>query len=442
MVAQSTRANVMGFPDLAGNSGKGLTSFAGGRRIFGPMNGEIHIRRHHNVRRLALVTVAAAAVVLLLKPESASGSGDGQHSLVAGRLAQELQTRIPEAAGGRATLQRIVRRLVAGGAPGAVAFVRSPGSAGGVAAGYADLGTRTPMRANDGFRIASVTKTFVATVVLELEAEHRLDIDDPVERWLPGLVPNGDVITIRELLTHTSGLFDYAADDAHTQAVIADPGRRWSPHELLSVAFAHSPLFRPGTSWFYSSTNYVVLGLVVEALTGRPLGQELQARILDPLQLEATSFDVDVAIHDPFAHGYLGPHPGLPIAAGTLLDITTLLSPSFGWGAGNMASNAADVTRFFVALLRGQLLPPAQLAEMKTGSLANSDYGLGLRKAHTSCGTAYGHEGDFPGYRNAVWVTRDGRRAADVMVNIDSTHISWDRLEASSQAALCAAPHH
>jgi D-alanyl-D-alanine carboxypeptidase len=130
---------------------------------------------------------------------------------------------------------------------------------------------------------------------------------------------------------HTSGLFDYSEDDAHTQAAIADPGRRWSPHELLSVAFVHPPLFRPGTSWFYSNTNYVVLGLLVEAVTGRPLGQELQARIVDPLQLLATSFDVDAGIHDPFAHGYIGPHPGLPIAAGTLLDITTLLSPSFVW---------------------------------------------------------------------------------------------------------------
>jgi D-alanyl-D-alanine carboxypeptidase len=400
------------------------------------MNGEIQIRQHHNVWRLAFVTIAAAAVFLFLKPESAAGSNEPR-SPVDGRPASQAQARSPEADGRRAALRRIVRRLVAGGAPGALAFARAPGGNTGVAAGYADLGTRRPMHATDGFRIASVTKTFIATVVLQLEAEHRLDIDDRVERWLPGIVPNGDVITIRELLTHTSGLFDYAADDAHTQAVIADPGRRWSPYELLSVAFTHPPLFRAGTSWFYSNTNYVVLGLMVEAVTGRPLGQELQARILDPLQLEATSFDVDVVIHDPFAHGYLGPHPGLPIAAGTLLDITTLLSPSFGWGAGNMASNAADVTRFFVALLRGQLLPPAQLAEMKTGSLANSNYGLALRKAYTSCGTAYGHEGDFPGYRNAAWVTRDGRRAADVMVNIDSTHVSWDRLEGSAKAALC-----
>jgi D-alanyl-D-alanine carboxypeptidase len=404
------------------------------------MNSEIQIQRRHNVRRLVFVTIAAAAVFLLLKPESASGS-DGRRRPVGAPLARETRAQVPEAGGRRATLQGIVRRLVAARAPGALAFVRAPGGNTGVAAGYADLGARTPMHATDGFRIASVTKTFVATVVLQLEAEGRVDIDEPVERWLPGLVPTGGTITIRELLNHTSGLFDYGEDDAHTQAVIADPGRRWSPHELLSVAFAHPPLFRPGTSWFYSNTNYVVLGLLVEAVTGRPLEQELQARIIDPLRLRATSFDVDPVVHDPFAHGYIGPHPGLPIAPGTLLDVTALLNPSFGWGAGNMSSDAADITRFFVALLRGQLLPPAQLAEMKTGSVVNSYYGLGLKRVHTSCGIAYGHEGDFPGYRNAVWVTRDGRRAADVMVNIDATHVAWDRLEASSQAALCAASH-
>jgi D-alanyl-D-alanine carboxypeptidase len=427
----------MDFPDLAGNSGKGLTALTGGRRTFGAMNGVFQIRRSHNVRRLAFVTTAAAAMFLLLKPDSASG--DGRRSPTSPGTHVQEPTRTLERGPARTALQRIVRRLVAGGAPGALAFVRNPGGAAGVAAGYADLRNRTPMAATDGFRIASVTKTFVATVVLQLEAERRLDIDERVERWLPGIVPNGSAITIRELLNHTSGLFDYGEDDAHTQAVIADPGRRWSPLELLSVAFAHPPLFRPGTSWFYSNTNYVVLGLVVEAVTGSPLGQELRARIVDRLRLHATSFDVDAAIHLPFAHGYVGPHPGLPIAAGTLLDITALLSPSFGWGAGNMSSNAADVTRFFVALLRGRLLPPEQLAEMKTGSPANGNYGLGLKKTYTSCGVAYGHEGDFPGYRNAVWITRDARRAADVMVNIDETHISWDRLEAAAKAALCSA---
>jgi D-alanyl-D-alanine carboxypeptidase len=401
------------------------------------MNSEIHIQRRHAVWRLVFVTIAAAAVFLFLKPENASGSHERQ-SPIGSRLAEQAQAQIPEGDGRRAPLRRIVRRLVAAGAPGALAFVRTPSGTAGVGAGYADLSTRTPMHATDGFRIAGVTKTFVATVVLELEAEHRLDVDEPVERWLPGLVPNGSAITIRELLNHTSGLFDYGADDAHTQTLIADPGRRWSPHELLAVAFAHPPLFPPGTSWSYSNTNYVVLGLVVAAVTGWPLEQEVQARIIDPLRLEATSFDVDAAQHDPFAHGYVGPHPGLPIAVGTLLDITALLSPSLGWGAGNMASNAADVTRFFSALLRGRLLPPAQLAEMTTGSAANSDYGLGLQKAHTSCGTAYGHQGDFPGYRNAVWVTGGGRRAADVMVNIDTTHVSWSRLEAAAEAALCS----
>jgi D-alanyl-D-alanine carboxypeptidase len=103
-----------------------------------------------------------------------------------------------------------------------------------------------------------------------------------------------------------------------------------------------------------------------------------------------------------------------------------------------MVSNTLDVTRFYATLLQGRLLRPAQLAEMKTGSAANDDYGLGLKRTYTACGIAYGHEGDFPGYRNAVWATPNGRRVADVMINIDPTHVSWTSLEAAAQTALCS----
>jgi D-alanyl-D-alanine carboxypeptidase len=383
--------------------------------------------KHRRKGRMTLLIAAAAtaAIVLLLKPTSASGvyPAAAAHS--------EPPTR-------SAKLQRIVRHLVAAGAPGAIAIVRTPTSIRQAAAGVAELHPPVRMQPADRFRMASVTKTFVATLVLQLEAEGRLDIDDAVERWLPGVVPDGSAITLRELLNHTSGLFDNVDDDAYTKTLIANPGRQWSPHELLSIAFSHPPLFAPGTSWWYSNTNYVLLGLVIEAVTHSTLEQELEERIVAPLGLDATSFATDTTITGPFAHGYIGPHPGLPIPPGTLLDITSLLNPSYGWGAGNMVSNAFDVTRFYATLLQGRLLRPAELAEMKTGSAAKGDYGLGLRRAYTACGIAFGHEGDFPGYRNAVWATPNGRRVADVMVNIDPTHVSWNSLEAAAQTALCS----
>jgi D-alanyl-D-alanine carboxypeptidase len=182
-------------------------------------------------------------------------------------------------------VQRIVGRLVAAGAPGAVAVVRTPTGTRRAAAGFARLRPRARMRATDRFRVASITKPFVATVVLQLAAQGRLRLDDPVERWRPGLIPGGKTTTLRQLLGHTSGLFDYDDDRAWVRKRIANPDREWSPRELVAIATSHAPLFAPGTKWSYSNTNYVVLGLVVEAATARTLGRELQERIFSRLRL-------------------------------------------------------------------------------------------------------------------------------------------------------------
>jgi D-alanyl-D-alanine carboxypeptidase len=291
------------------------------------------------------------------------------------------------------------------------------------------------MQATDRFRIASITKPFVATVALQLAAERRLRLDDSVERWLPGLIPNGQAITLRQLLGHTSGLFDYDQDTAWVRARIASPSREWSARELLRIAVSHPPLFAPGARWAYSNTNYVVLGLVVEVVSGRTLEQELQSRIFRRLGLHATSYPHGTQVSGRFAHGYVGASPQVPIPRGTLLDVTTLLSPS-AWGAGQMASNVDDLTRFFSALLGGRLLPPSRLTAMKADP-KGAEYGLGLMIAYTACGTAFGHRGDVPGYRSEAWATANGRRAAAVMVNIDTTRVPWPKLDSVAETALC-----
>jgi D-alanyl-D-alanine carboxypeptidase len=292
------------------------------------------------------------------------------------------------------------------------------------------------MRSSYRFRIASVTKTFVATVVLELVGEGRLGLDDPVERWLPRLVPGGDAITIRELLNHTSGLFDYTHDDAFDRTLGADPGRTWSPRELVAIAASHPRSFPPGTRWEYSNTNYVLLGLVVEAVAATSLEQQLRERLFGPLALRATSFPADAETGGSFVHGYVGPAT-LPVPRGTLVDITSRLGPSWLWAAGGMVSNGDDVTRFFAALLGGRLLRPDLLLAMRTLAPL-SNYGLGLWRFGTPCGFAYGHVGDFLGWRTAVYARPNGRRVAAVMVNIDTTRVSWARLEGAAAAALCS----
>ena len=328
----------------------------------------------------------------------------------------------------RANLSQLARTLVRSGAPGALVYVRTPTAARAGTAGFADLSTRTSMRAADRWRVASVSKAFISTVVLQLEAEGKLDIDDPVERWLPGVVPNAAAITLRELMNHTSGIYNYTDDNDWITALVGNPTRVWTPRELVAVAIAHPPLFPPGTNFSYSNTNYILLGLVIEAATGNPLGDELQRRIFTPLALTATTFPSTIVLAPDFIHGYFGQE---------LTDITPLLGPTWAWAAGGIVSNARDLTTFYRALLGRRLLPATQLNELRVPSTVAGTYGLGVDNTTTTCGRAIGHDGDYFGWRTVVFATANGKREAVVMVNVDDTFVPWERLVADAKLALC-----
>ena len=177
---------------------------------------------------------------------------------------------------------------------------------------------------------------------------------------------------------------------------------------------------------------------MIEAATGKPIEQELQQRIFGPLALGATSFPTGLSVDGPFVHGYLGGTPEFPTPGSSFLDVTPLLSPTWAWAAGGIVSTAANVTTFYAALLKGRVLPAAQLAEMKAPSPVVGTYGLGLTLTSTRCGRAVGHDGDFPGYRSIVLATPNGRREAVVMINVDESRVPWSRLEAAAGIALCS----
>jgi len=311
-----------------------------------------------------------------------------------------------------ARLQRGLDAVVAAGVPGAVLLVRDGARTIGVASGRADVERLEPMRVSDRFRVGSVTKPFVATVVLQLAGEGRLGLADPVERWLPGVVPNGAAITVRQLLDHTSGLFDFAADPGFVAQAFRDPLRDWSPREIVAVATAHPPAFAPGAGWAYSDTNYFVLGLIVEAATGHTLAAELRSRILAPLRLRATSLPAGPDIAGRHAHGYFL-RPTTDVTVG---------SPSVQWAAGALVSNARDLARFFRALLGGRLLRP-DLLELMTTTVAapqlgpGQAYGLGLQKVPERCGVLWGHTGASPGYVADALNARDAGRQVVVLAN-------------------------
>jgi D-alanyl-D-alanine carboxypeptidase len=305
--------------------------------------------------------------------------------------------------------------VVAAGSPGALVLVDHGSSRREAASGLAVLQGRVPLHAHDRFRVGSITKTFVAVVVLQLVDEDRLGLGDTVERWLPGLVPGGDRITVRELLGHTSGLADYADDAAFVRRTVAQPRRRWTPRELVRVALARGPVARPGERFAYASTNYVLLGLVVERATGTSLERQLRRRIFVPLGLQDTSFAPGLQKRARYAHGYApSEHDGIVGSLATARDRSTV-STSWAWAAGAIVSTASDLSRFFGAVLQGRLLPPPLLELMRPAP--GSRYGLGLAAFRTPCGTAIGHTGALLGTVSSVWSSPDGRRRVVAMSN-------------------------
>ncbi|MFE9766960.1 serine hydrolase domain-containing protein [Streptomyces sp. NPDC005808] len=257
---------------------------------------------------------------------------------------------------------------------------------------------------SDHFRAGSITKTFIATVVLQLAAEHRLSLSDTVDAHLPGLVSgagnNGSRLTLRALLTHTSGLYDFTADTLGTVPV--------TPRQAVSIALTHPPA-APGL-YAYSNTNYVLLGMVIEQVTGNSYATEAERRILTPLRLTGTSF--------PGARTSLpSPHGRAYTADGS--DVTEL-DPRVAGAAGELVTTLADLDRFYAALLAGELLPPGQLREMLDTHAAHGSYGMGLYPVKLPCGTTvWGHNGRISGSYVRTAATIDGRRVLTFRVNTD-----------------------
>ncbi|MER5363411.1 serine hydrolase domain-containing protein [Streptomyces sp. NPDC002785] len=338
-------------------------------------------------------------------------------------------TAVPRTAGHTATRQAM-DAAVAAGVPGVTATVEEGHGTWRATSGVGDLRTGAPRSPQDRYRIASITKTFVSTVLLQLDAEGRLSLDDTVEKWLPGTVHghgyDGRRITIRNLLNHTSGIANYTVDETFARTYMLKDGffrHRYDtvkPEELVGIAMSHKPDFAPGTSWNYSNTNYVLAGMVIERVTGHPYAQEIRERIIEPLGLRATSVPgTRTTVPQPSSRAY---GKLAQTATGPTYDVTDL-NPSFGSSAGEMISDSADLNRFYAALLTGRLLPPRQLKEMKTTAPArglNAGYGLGLLDRTLSCGVhVWGHSGGIHGSSSEAVTTADGRHSLAFNFNGD-----------------------
>jgi D-alanyl-D-alanine carboxypeptidase len=261
--------------------------------------------------------------------------------------------------------------------------------------------------------------------VLQLVGEGKIRLGDTLEQWLPGKISNGSAITVRQLLNHTSGIFSFDSDPrVFAPYAEGDLTRIFDINEGVRIADEHGPLFAPGSQLSYSNTNYVLLGMIVEAATGQSLESQLSQRIFERLGLRHTSYPNTSEIPGSYMHGYFG--------GDTSLDVTAL-SPTLFGAAGAIVSNAQDLADFYRALLRGRLLTPRILRAMQTidpvatggipdAGILGGGWGLGLLREHFPCGTAWGHDAENPGYMTAAWSTKDGDHQVVVLVNSDHEH--------------------
>lgn len=334
-------------------------------------------------------------------------------------------------------LRGVLRTAQGQGAPGALARVDDRGTVREAVTGVADRSTGRALRAADRFRIGSVTKVFSAVVLLQLVDERKLVLDAPVNRYLPGLLPDGR-ITVRHVLSHRSGLYDYS-NDMFAQSVSGFEAVRtkvFTYRQLVALSLKHARTTAPGGPYSYSNANFVVAGMLIEKLTGHPVAAEYQKRIIAPLKLADTSY-VHPATGLPgrYARGYLTPD-----RAGAPLVDATRQTVSWAQSAGAIVSDARDLGTFLSALMGGRLMSAAALRQMQSWTPAGNSqaYGLGLRRRDLSCGVSvYGHTGAVQGYYSYAFTTKDGRRSLAAFANVSNSGKVHATMLRTLESAFC-----
>ncbi|MFJ7078553.1 serine hydrolase domain-containing protein [Streptomyces sp. NPDC098781] len=339
-------------------------------------------------------------------------------------------------------LGSVLQEAVAQGAPGALVRVDDGERSYRLVTGEADTAAGTRMDTGRRFRVGSVTKTFSSVVLMQLVGEGRVDLDAPANSYLPRPVLDSR-ITVRHLLSHRSGLWDY------TNAMFAStvPGfeavrnKVFRYEDLIALSTAHALTNTPGAAYSYSNTNFVVVGQIIEHVTGTPLANQYQQRIFTPLKLRNTSYvHPSTVIGGSFARGYLRPDD----ASEPLVD-STEQTVSWAQSAGAVVSTAEDLNRFFSALVTGGLVRADLLEQMMTvipvDAAQTQFYGLGLRARKLSCGvTVYGHTGTVQGYYTYAFTTADGERSMTALANTSNNPEVNATLGGSLDAAFCGTP--
>ncbi|WGJ83933.1 serine hydrolase domain-containing protein [Gordonia sp. SMJS1] len=363
---------------------------------------------------LRMATIGAAAVLGLAAcspSETASGAGSSSAAPGSGQT-----TSVP--ADTAAAFQKAIDDTrAAGNLPGVIARVISPAGTWTGTSGVRAAGGDDPIQTADHTRIGSLTKTMTATLLLQLVQEGRVSLDDRIDRFVPD-APNGSA-TLRQVADMTSGIPSYTASESFDRKFFADPESVWTPTELVDTAKALPPSFPPGQGWEYSNTNYVLLGLVIEKVLAKPIGEVFADRIFTPLGMDESSWPGgSVEIPDPHLDGLTD--QGQP--DGQTVD-STRRNPSFASTAGAVISTVDDLQTWGEALFTGQgvLNPPTQ--QLRRDSIltspppntATSGYGIGIGNRDGW----WGHDGDFPGYNTSLFHNYDSDTTIIIVINTD-----------------------
>ena len=315
----------------------------------------------------------------------------------------------------------------AGSFPGAtLGVVLANGESFGLAVGFSDRETKTPMRPTDRMLAGSVGKTFAAATALQLVKEGKIGLDDKIEKYLGSepwfaRLPNAKDITVRQLMNHTSGLVRYEFKDQFTKDLTANPEKIWKPAELVAYLLDEKPPFEVGKGWDYSDTNYIVLGMIIEKVTGRKFYDEANRRLLKPLKLTDT-IPQDGPRLNGVVQGYAGPNNPFGGTDAMIVNGKFVINPQFEWTGGGYASTAHDLARWAKMIYEGKAFSPDLVSQVVDGVSApmlgrETKYGLGAIIRKTQVGTSYGHSGFFPGYMTDMMYFPEHKVAVAVQVN-------------------------
>ncbi|HEX2787508.1 MAG TPA: serine hydrolase domain-containing protein [Ignavibacteria bacterium] len=292
------------------------------------------------------------------------------------------------------------------------------------ARGYADVMNQQPMTLGKTYRIGSVTKTFTITALLQLVDEGKLKLDDPISKFFPDF-PNGDNITVRMLANMTSGIYNFTETEEFNDTLENRPLKKWTEEDALELAIKYPPYFAPGTDFHYSNTNTIMIGMIIEKLTGNSLADEINKRIIAPLGLKNTVIPTNQYIPGDYSHGYnAGDSLVLPYD-----DNTTKYDPSWAGAAGDIISNIEDIKVYIKALGSGSMISKEMQNERLkwAASLMGGQmgYGLGIFKVRDNY---YGHNGGIPGFTNLSVYSPEKNCSVIVMYNVQISNLSPDRL--------------